>query len=110
MRVFGLALAGLVALVAPVTVHAVSLGSNLGPISAGMEPPIIRVWGACGWGWHPVPGHWSYWRGEWVPPHCAPNRYYGSWGPYRGWGRPYDAGGGVYRGWQGPYEGGHDGS
>jgi len=111
MRVFGLTLAGLVALTVPIAAHAVSPGSNLGPVKAGTAPAIIQVWGGCGWGWHPVPGHWSYWRGGWVPPHCAPNRYYGGWGPYRGWGGPYYGGGGVYRGWQGSYEGeGHDGS
>jgi len=36
-------------------------------------PNIVRVADGCGWGNHYVPGHWSRWRGEWVPPHCAPN-------------------------------------
>lgn len=60
---------------------------------------IVLARGGCGWGYHPVPGHWSRWRG-WVPPHCAPNRhqYYGNWYgpryPYAYgynyyWGRPY---------------------
>ena len=43
---------------------------------------IVQVWGGCGPGFHPVPGHWSPYRG-WVPPHCAPHRPYG---PYAGWG------------------------
>jgi len=43
---------------------------------------IVKVWGGCGPGARPVPGHWSPYRG-WVPPHCRP-----SWGPYAGW-RPY---------------------
>ena len=112
MRVIGLAFAGVVALTAPSTAHAVSLGSNLGPVKAGTEPTMIQVWGGCGWGWHPVPGHWSYWRGGWVPPHCVPNRYDGGWGAYRGWRGPYYGGWGVYQGGLGgPYEGGdHDGS
>ncbi len=42
---------------------------------------IVQVWGGCGWGFRPVPGHWSPWRG-WVPPHCAPIRR--PWGYYRG--------------------------
>src|SRR5215472_15002690 len=110
MRVLGLAFAGVVALTAPIKTHAVSLGSNLGPVKAGAEPAIIRVGGGCGWGWHPVPGHWSYWRGGWVPPHCVPNRSYG-WGAYSGWRGPYYGGWGVYQGGRGPYEGGdHDGS
>ena len=48
---------------------------------------IIQVWGGCGPGFHPVPGHWSEWRGGWVPPHCAPHRR--PWGPYAGAGAPY---------------------
>lgn len=43
---------------------------------------IIQVWGGCGPGMRPVPGHWNRW-GAWVPPHCAPFR---RWGPYYGYG------------------------
>ena len=53
---------------------------------AGHSSNIVQVWGGCGPGGHPVPGHWSRWRGGWVPPHCAPN--YNRYGPYAGW-RPY---------------------
>jgi len=63
------------------------------PVRTGAAPGIVQVGGGCGPGWHPVPGHWSQWRGEWVPPHCAPNRYYGGQAPYRGWGGPYYGGG-----------------
>ena len=61
------------------------------------SPNIVQVWGGCGRGAHPVPGHWSRWRGGWVPPHCAPSYYrpygYRHYGPYAGW-RPYG-----YRHW-----------
>ena len=58
------------------------------------KPGIVQVWGGCGPGGHPVPGHWSHWRGTWVPPHCAPN-YGGGYGGgyYRG-----GYGGGYYGG------------
>jgi hypothetical protein len=59
---------------------------------------IVRVWGGCGWGWHPVPGHWSYWGG-WVPPHCAPNQYWGGGSPY-GYGYGHGYGDGP-RNWNG---------
>ncbi len=62
-----------------------------GPV-AGDSSNIVPVWGGCGWGFRPVPGHWSRWRGGWVPPQCVPNH-----GPYAGW-RPYGYGYG-YRYW-----------
>jgi hypothetical protein len=93
MRVLGLVLVGALALTAPIAAHAVPLGSKLGPTETGPAPEIVQVWGGCGWGWHPVPGHWSQWRGGWVPPHCAPNRDGGSWGgPYGGQAAPMAAG------------------
>jgi hypothetical protein len=105
MRILGLALAGVLALMAPVTASAVPLGSNMEPVRTGPVPGIVQVWGGCGWGWHPVPGHWSRWRGGWVPPHCAPNHYGGGGGdPYGGWRGP-DGGSGAYGGGQGPYGG-----
>lgn len=112
MRVLGLALAGLLTSTIPAA-HAVSLGSGIERLNATRAPDIVQIWGGCGWGWHPVPGHWSQWRGGWVPPHCAPNHYYGGWGPYWGFGGPYgswqDPYGGwrPYGGWQGSY--GHRG-
>ncbi len=52
------------------------------------DPGIVKVWGGCGPGLRPVPGHWTRWRG-WVPPHCAPIRR--PWGFYGGgyYGAPY---------------------
>src|SRR5215467_1375054 len=74
---------------------------ELKPVKSGTAPAMVQVWGGCGWGWHPVRGHWSQWRGGWVPPHCAPNRDGGGWGgPHGGWSP------GPYRNWgawQAPY-------
>ena len=104
MRVLGLVAAGMLALAAPIAGHAIPLGSNMKHLVP--KGDIVQVWGGCGWGWHPVPGHWSRWRGGWVPPHCAPDHYYRGWG----WG-PYGAGQGAYGGWHsygdwgGPYQG-----
>lgn len=108
MRVLGLALTAVIGLAAPIAAHAAALGSNLGSVKASTAPRIAQVWGGCGWGWHPVPGHWSQWRGEWVPPHCAPNDYGGWGGPQSGWGGgPYQGSGGYPGGqarpWIGPY-------
>jgi len=47
--------------------------------AAHQAPGIVEVWGGCGPGGRPVPGHWSPWR-VWVPPHCAPNYYRGFYG------------------------------
>jgi len=107
MRVFGLTLAGMLALAIPMASHALPVGSNVGTPTTGTARSIVQVWGGCGWGWHPVAGHWSQWRGGWVPPHCAPNRYGGGWrdpyggsgDPYRGWGG-YGSGPGPYSGWR----------
>jgi hypothetical protein len=87
MRIHGVVMAGMLALSAPAVAHAIPL-ANTAPAGTFPATGIIQVWGGCGWGWHPVAGHWSRWRGGWVPPHCAPNRYY-SRGPYGGWRGPY---------------------
>ncbi len=81
MRVLGLALAGGLAVTTSVAAHAAPLGSNTERLRMVSAPALVQAWGGCGWGWHPVPGHWSQWRGGWVPPHCAPNRYYGAGTP-----------------------------
>ena len=105
MSVLRLALAGLLVLTAPIVANAVPLAGKTEPAARGSAPGIVNVWGGCGWGWHPVPGHWSRWRGGWVPPHCAPNEYGGGWaGPYGGQAGPY-GGWGAYGGGQGPYGG-----
>jgi hypothetical protein len=70
-------------------------------LGAGHSSNIVQVWGGCGPGARPVPGHWSRWRGGWVPPHCAPNHYrpYGyGYGGYGGWPR-YGYGYGYHRSW-----------
>jgi hypothetical protein len=105
VRILILAVAGVLSL-ATATANAASPGSSERPISMGAAPGIVQVGGGCGPGWHPVPGHWSQWRGGWVPPRCAPNRYYGDQAPYRGWGGPYYGGGGAPGGGYGPYGGG----
>jgi hypothetical protein len=60
MRVFGLALAEVLALTIAMAAHALPLGSNLVPAASGTAPGIVQVWGSCGWGWRPVPGHCSH--------------------------------------------------
>ena len=75
---------------------------------AGAASNIVQVWGGCGPGAHPVPGHWSRWRGVWVPPHCAANYYrpyyYRPYSYYRPYYRPYYYG--PYAAWR-PYWGYH---
>jgi hypothetical protein len=103
MRVFGLALAAMLVLALPTAGYGSPSGQ---PIPAR---DIVQVRGGCGWGWRPVSGHWSRWRGGWIPPHCAPDRYYGGWRPYPGWGSYYGAwqspgeGWRGYGDWRGPY-------
>jgi len=113
MGVFGLAIAGMRALSTPMMGHAAPLGSGMKQVAPASGS--VKVWGGCGWGWHPVRGHWSRWQGGWVPPHCAP--YYGCWGPYGGWDNAYGWAGRYgpeddwgalwypYRGWRGPSRG-----
>ena len=47
MRVLGLAVAGLLALIAPVAVHAAPLGTSVEQLAPA--PGIVKVWGGCGW-------------------------------------------------------------
>jgi hypothetical protein len=114
MRVIGLFLAGVLASAPSIVAHAVPLGLDTEQLGTKRAAGFIEVAGLCGWGWYPVPGHWSQWRGVWVPPHCAPNRYYGAWAPYGGWGGPYGSWEAPYGGWrpygdwQGSDEGWHD--
>ena len=65
MRALGLIVGGMLALAASIAGHAAPSGSSM------KQPPasgILDVWGGCGWGWHPVPGHWSRSRGGWGSP------------------------------------------
>jgi hypothetical protein len=54
MRVVRVALAGVLALSAPVMAHSASLGSNLGQAMTGPAPGVIQV--GNGSNWHPAPG------------------------------------------------------
>ena len=105
VRILILAVVGMLSLAAA-TANAAPPGSNERPVRTGAAAGIVQVAGGCGPGWHPVPGHWSQWRGGWVPPRCAPNRYYGDQGPYPGWGGPDYRGWGGSGGWYDPYGGG----
>ena len=80
---------------APTPANAAPFVPDLG---VGQSSNIVQVWGGCGRGFRPVPGHWSRWRGGWVPPHCAPipYRHYGY--GYGGWPR-YGYGYGYHRYW-----------
>lgn len=120
MRVPGLALAGMLALTAPMAASAAPPEPSVE--QHGPTPGIVPVWGGCGPGWYPMPGHWSRAGGGWwVPPHCVPYRHFGWRVPYDGfenaygWGRrygpctdwgalsyPYDCWRGPSRGWGNP--------
>lgn len=77
------------ALVAVVCLGASSLAqaSPTAPAIGRDDPNIIRVWGGCGWGWHPTP-----WGG------CAPNHRYWNGGGYY---HPYWHGGYYHPHWRG---------
>jgi hypothetical protein len=83
MRFARLTLIGALSLAA-VAVSSARAAPLVPDLAVPAKPGIVQVWGGCGWGFHPVPAHWSRWRGGWVPPHCAPHR--GPYGPYAGWG------------------------
>lgn len=105
--------AAILALIAGITLGVVTVSPQAAPFTPAINLGSVNihpVWGGCGWGFHPVPGHWSRWRGEWVPPHCAPNHngYYGGGSQYYGGGTPpyqYYGGGTPYQyyGAQYPY-------
>ena len=93
MRLTALTLIGALGL------FATAASANAAPVlptpDAHQASGIVQVWGGCGPGGRPVPGHWSQWRGAWIPPHCAPNHYGGGYGGEY-YGRGY--GGGYYGG------------
>jgi hypothetical protein len=51
MRFLGLALAGSLALMAPIAAHSASPGSNMGQARTGPAPGVVQ-----GSNWHPAPG------------------------------------------------------
>src|SRR6266404_4910734 len=121
MRVLGLALAGLLALTAPVAAQFAPPGSRMGPAAAPSPPAIAQVPNGNGPGGHPalnawsggghqVPGHPRQWSGGPVRPHWGPNGIPGGWGPYPGLGVPtywvWGARGGAFdypfADWRGP--------
>jgi len=79
MRVTVLALVGALGLIT-----AVASAQAAPAVDAHGPANIVKVWGGCGPGFRPVPGHWAGW-GVWVPPHCVPSRGPRApyWGPYR---------------------------
>ncbi len=87
MRLTAMTLIGALGLVA--TVAAARAAPILPAPDAHQAAGIVQVWGGCGPGAHPVGAHWSRWRGQWIPPHCAPNylgyRPYAWYRPYWGW-------------------------
>ena len=95
MRVLGLALAGVVALTAPIVAHAAPLVGNRAAAPAAPPSAIVQIWDGSGSGWrHPATESWGGGRqfgagqsappnGGWCPPRSQ-NRFYGGWGPY-GW-------------------------
>src|SRR5712691_3944513 len=88
MRLTALTLIGTVGLIA--TAVSARAAPVVPTLDAHQAPGIVQVWGGCGPGGHPVPGHWSMRRGAWIPPHCAPN-YGGGYGG--GYGAGYYGGG-----------------
>jgi hypothetical protein len=110
LRILGLALAGVLALSAPMAAHAVLPGSKAAPAGMGRAPGIVQVWDGSASGRHPPPGRSPQWKGGWVPPHWGPNGYHRGAGDYRVWGGPtywvWGSGGGAwdypFADWQGP--------
>jgi hypothetical protein len=85
MRFLELALAGVLALAAPMATHAAPLGLNIGAAGRGPAPGVMQAGDAHGANWLPAPRGGG---GGWHPPHWGPNRLNGGWGPYGGTGVP----------------------
>jgi hypothetical protein len=100
MRVFGLALAGVLALtVNTVAAQAAPLKSHMRPVGAGPAPRVVQVWDGNRPGWHPVPngrgGGWQQMPSHFAPMErrmgsaaMGPNAPPGGWGLYPGPGVP----------------------
>ena len=62
LRVFELALSGILTLTVPVAGHADPVRSKMGPVGAGPAPSNVQVRGGNGPGYHPMPNGWD---GDW---------------------------------------------
>jgi hypothetical protein len=119
MRVLGLVLAGVLALITPIAAQAGPLGSHMRPAGAGSAPGIVKVWDGNHPGWHPAPngggggwhqapgpGHSHPWSGGWVPRQWGPNGPPGGWAPgvptYWVWGPSGGAFDYPFADWRGP--------
>jgi hypothetical protein len=84
MGVFGLALAGALALTVTAAAQADPLRSHMGPAGAGPASGVVQVWDGNRPAWHPVPnGRGGGWQQ--IPSHSrqwGPNGPPGGWGPY----------------------------
>jgi hypothetical protein len=104
MRVFGLALAGALALTTPMLAYAEQPGPKMrstGPATgiapgAGSGSGWPAVVGGGSGGWQPNHGHSGQWGGNWARSHWAPNHHDGFRGPPQAWGGPYTVWGGPY--------------
>ena len=88
MRLAALTLIGALGLAATaVSARAAPVVPNL---DAHQASGIVQVWGGCGPGARPVPGHWSRMRGGLDPaalrPQLRPYRPYAGYRPYYGYG------------------------
>ena len=91
MRVLGLSLAGVLALIVPIAAHADGPGSNTGLASMELAPGMLLAWDSGGSdrrsgaiGAHATAGRAHRWNDGGGPPGWGRNRQYGGWGPYGG--------------------------
>jgi hypothetical protein len=85
LRILGLALAGLLALTAPIAAYSASRESNLGQAMTGPVPGVTQVGDGYRSNRHPAPGGGA---GGWHRPHSGSSRFNGGWVPYGGPGVP----------------------
>jgi hypothetical protein len=85
MRVFGMVLAGLLVLTAPMAAHAIPQGPKTEPAETCPADGTVQVRDAYNTNWRPAPGSPG---NSWRAPQWGPSRYYGGWVPYGGPGVP----------------------
>ena len=102
MRVLGLALAGVFALIGSTAANADQPGPKTKPArppsgtpqgtGSGLGSPTLPGGGD----WRANPRYSGQWEEHWAPSHWVPNHFFGYWGtpeawggPYIGWGVPY---------------------